>query len=318
MKQKKIVYILLSSVLIGLLIVGYYVQHYNNNRNIYTQKENIQNNKVKLVIDTENKDVLPKNSRTTKDKIDSKKLGDISIQGLADLNISGSGALSEKSLRRVKEKIGVEDIMDIDLRQEDHGFVNGMGISWFGENDQANKGIPRDTIISDEKSKLNEIIKNNYVSFDKLPKGKSINTISEINNPKSVQTEEELAKSLGMNYLRITVTDHEKPLDDQVDLFVETVRNLSQGTWLHFHCRGGAGRTTTFMAMYDMMKNSKNVSFNDIMKRQNLIGGSDLLSGEDEDGTQDRLDFMNMFYNYCKENQNGFQTSWSQWKENEK
>ncbi len=121
-----------------------------------------------------------------------------------------------------------------------------------------------------------------------------------------------------MNYLRITVTDHEKPLDDQVDLFVETVRNLSQGTWLHFHCRGGAGRTTTFMAMYDMMKNSKNVSFNDIMKRQNLIGGSDLLSGEDEDGTQDRLDFMNMFYNYCKENQNGFQTSWSQWKENEK
>ncbi|MDB2156188.1 phosphatase domain-containing putative toxin [Clostridium butyricum] len=318
MKQKKIVYILLSSVLIGLLIVGYYVQHYNNNRNIYTQKENIQNNKVKLVIDTENKDVLPKNFRTTKDKIDSKKLGDISIQGLADLNISGSGALSEKSLRRVKEKIGVEDIMDIDLRQEDHGFVNGMGISWFGENDQANKGIPRDTIISDEKSKLNEIIKNNYVSFDKLPKGKSINTISEINNPKSVQTEEELAKSLGMNYLRITVTDHEKPLDDQVDLFVETVRNLSQGTWLHFHCRGGAGRTTTFMAMYDMMKNSKNVSFNDIMKRQNLIGGSDLLSGEDEDGTQDRLDFMNMFYNYCKENQNGFQTSWSQWKENEK
>ncbi len=69
MKQKKIVYILLSSVLIGLLIVGYYVQHYNNNRNIYTQKENIQNNKVKLVIDTENKDVLPKNFRTTKDKI---------------------------------------------------------------------------------------------------------------------------------------------------------------------------------------------------------------------------------------------------------
>lgn len=149
--------------------------------------------------------------------------------------------------------------------------------------------------------------------FDTLPKGKSVNTISEINNPENVQTEEELAKSLGMSYLRITVTDHEKPLDDQVDLFVESVRNLPQDTWLHFHCRGGAGRTTTFMAMYDMMHNANNVSFEDIMKRQNLIGGSDLLKSEDKDESQDRSDFMNKFYDYCKENQDGFQTSWSQW-----
>ncbi|WP_242841893.1 fused DSP-PTPase phosphatase/NAD kinase-like protein [Clostridium beijerinckii] len=174
------------------------------------------------------------------------------------------------------------------------------------------------TIITDEKNKLNEISKDKHVAFDNLPKGKSINTISEINNPESVQTEEALSKSLGMGYLRITVTDHEKPLDDQVDLFVESVKNLPQDTWLHFHCRGGAGRTTTFMAMYDMMHNAKNVSFEDIMKRQTLIGESDLLKGEDQDESKDRSNFMNVFYNYCKDNKDGFQTSWSEWIKNNK
>ncbi|AGX44063.1 fused DSP-PTPase phosphatase/NAD kinase-like protein [Clostridium saccharobutylicum] len=313
MKNKKIIYII-GVVIIGALTSGYFIEHYYNiTKKTDIKTEGMQNSKINLVIDTENKDVLPKNFRTTKDEINSEKLGDTSLLGLSDLNISGSGALSEKGLAMIKEKIGNKITMDIDLRQEDHGFVNGMGISWFGKDDQANKGLSRDQIIADEKNKLNEISKNGYVMFDTLPKGKSVNTISEINNPENVQTEEELAKSLGMSYLRITVTDHEKPLDDQVDLFVESVINLPQDTWLHFHCRGGAGRTTTFMAMYDMMHNAKNVSFEDIMKRQNLIGGSDLLKSEDKDESQDRSDFINKFYDYCKENQDGFQTSWSQW-----
>jgi len=98
--------------------------------------------------------------------------------------------------------------------------------------------------------------------------------------------------------LRITVTDHRSPLDDQVDLFVQSVKNLPKETWLHFHCRGGAGRTTTFMSMYDMMHNAKNVSFEDIMKRQTLIGGSDLLNHEEEDKSETRSDFMNNFYSF--------------------
>ncbi|AGF55680.1 hypothetical protein B0P06_000212 [Clostridium saccharoperbutylacetonicum] len=314
MKKKKIIYIIGILIITGTLSAAFYVEHmYKANKSIDTKAESIQNGKVNLVIDTENKAVLPKNFRTTKDKINSEKAGDVNLAGMSDLNISGSGALSEKGLAMIKEKIGSKSIIDVDLRQEDHGFVNGMGISWFGDNDQANKGISRDQIIADEKNKLNGISKDKHVAFDKLPKGKSINTISEINNPESVQTEEELAKSLGMSYLRITVTDHEKPLDDQVDLFVGSVKNLQQDTWLHFHCRGGAGRTTTFMAMYDMMHNAKNVSFEDIMKRQTLIGGSDLLKGEDQDESQDRSNFMEEFYNYCKDDKDEFQTSWSEW-----
>jgi len=317
MKKKKIMYIMGALVIVGALSSAYYVEHYyEGNTSIVTKTESAQSSKVNLVIDTENKDVLPKNFRTTNDTINSEKAGNINLAGISDLNISGSGALSEKGLAIIKEKIVNRPIIDIDLRQEDHGFINGMGISWFGENDGANKGLTREQVIADEKDKLNQISQDKHITFDQLPKGKSINTIKEINNPESVQTEEELAKDLGMAYLRITVTDHEKPLDDQVDLFVESVINLPKETWLHFHCRGGAGRTTTFMAMYDMIHNAKNVSFEDIMKRQTLIGGSDLLNGDDEDKNQIRPDFMKMFYNYCKDNQDGFQTSWSQWLKN--
>ena len=319
MKKKKIIYIIGILVIAGALSATFYVKHtYKSNKSIDTKAESIQNGKVNLVIDTENKDVLPKKFRTTKDTVKSEQAGNINLTGMSDLNISGSGALSEKSLSMIKEKIGNKPIIDVDLRQEDHGFINGMGISWFGENDEANKGLTREQVIADEKDKLNQIAQNKHVEFDQLPNGKSINTIKEINNPESVQTEEELANKLGMSYLRITVTDHGNPSDDQVDLYIKSVKDLPNETWLHFHCRGGAGRTTTFMAMYDMMHNAKNVSYEDIMKRQTLIGGSDLINGDYEDKSQIRTDFMNMFYNYCKDNKDGFQTSWSEWLKNNK
>jgi protein-tyrosine phosphatase len=319
MEKKKIACVIGALVIVGGLGTTYYLNNFTKgNTNTATKKQVIQSSKVNLIIDTENKAVLPKKFRTTKDKISSDKVGTINLKGLSDLNMSGSGALSEKGLAAIKDKIGNRAILDVDLRQEDHGFVNGMGISWFGKNDDANKGLTRDQIISDEKNKLNKISQDKHVTFDQLKNGKSINVLKEINDPQKVQTEEELAKTLGISYLRITVTDHEKPLDEQVDLFVKSVTNLPQDTWLHFHCRGGAGRTTTFMSMYDMMHNAKNVSYEDIMKRQTLIGGSDLLKGEDEDKTQSRPDFMKTFYNYCKDNNDGFKTSWSQWLKNKK
>lgn len=40
-----------------------------------------------------------------------------------------------------------------------------------------------------------------------------------------------------------------------------------------FHCEAGEGRTTAYMAMYDMMKNP-DVSLKDILYRQHLLGGN--------------------------------------------
>jgi Protein-tyrosine phosphatase. len=118
-----------------------------------------------------------------------------------------------------------------------------------------------------------------------------------------------------MDYIRVTVTDTERPEDDMVDYFVKKVRKLPEDTWLHFHCKAGMGRTTTFMAMYDMMKNSKKVSLEDIMERQELLGGVKLLKpvGGKESESQKRSDFLRQFYQYTKENNDNFKTSWSQW-----
>lgn len=92
-------------IITGTLSAAFYVEHmYKANKSIDTKAESIQNGKVNLVIDTENKAVLPKNFRTTKDKINSEKAGDVNLAGMSDLNISGSGALSEKGLAMIKEK----------------------------------------------------------------------------------------------------------------------------------------------------------------------------------------------------------------------
>lgn len=317
--NKKLKHLLNTIVIIGVIGVMF-----NNTivlASTKTQQVSQNSTNVKLVIDKDNQKVLPKNFRMSSDPISKQLAGDVNFNGLADLNESGSGALSENSIKMIKEKFKVnkkiKNIIDVDLRQETHGFVEGMSISWFGERDQANINKKRADIIKDEKDKLEKIKKDKYVAFDKLKEGKSVNTIPEIVNPKKVQTEKELVEAQRIDYLRLTVTDHLKPKDDQIDLFLEETRKIStKDTWVHFHCRGGVGRTTTFMAMYDMMHNAKQVTFEDIMKRQVLIGGSDILKKDAEGnkiGDENRADFLKQFYQYCRQNNDNFKTSWSDW-----
>ena len=118
-----------------------------------------------------------------------------------------------------------------------------------------------------------------------------------------------------MSYIRIPVTDKEKPSDDMVDYFVQFVQSLPQNTWVHFHCEEGMGRTTTFMVMYDIMKNAKRVSLDDIMNRQVLIGGQDLLDDKvnTTKNAKERTEFIQEFYKYALQNNDNFKTTWSQW-----
>ncbi|WP_253205673.1 phosphatase domain-containing protein [Clostridium estertheticum] len=312
------------TIITGLLVGSYCLQRgtFNNIALDSTKNQVSQNNtNVKLVIDKDNQTILPKNFRMSSDPISKQSAANVNLKGLANLNESGSGSLSENGLKMIKDKFKankkIKNIIDVDLRQEAHGFVEGMSISWFGEKDQANINKKNYDIIRDEKDKLEKIKKDKYVAFDKLKEGKSVNTIPEILNPKKVQTERELAESQKIHYLRLTISDHLKPKDDQVDLFVKETQKISTNdTWLHLHCRGGVGRTTTFMAMYDMINNAKQVSFEDIIQRQVLIGGSDILKKDAEgnkNGDENRADFLKQFYQYSKQNNDKFKTSWSDW-----
>jgi Inositol hexakisphosphate len=107
------------------------------------------------------------------------------------------------------------------------------------------------------------------------------------------------------------VSDHCRPTDDMVDRFVTFVHGLPANAWLHFHCHGGDGRTTTFMALYDMIRNAQNISLDDTVARQSLIGQYHLFSGKSEVETL-RAAFITAFYSYVKEG--GYATmSWTEW-----
>jgi hypothetical protein len=68
------------------------------------------------------------------------------------------------------------------------------------------------------------------------------------------------------------------------------------------------------MAMYDMVRNARTVSMNDIMQRQVAVGGKDLLApAAGDDNKAERVQFLQQFYDYAKTNRDGFQTSFSAW-----
>jgi protein-tyrosine phosphatase len=104
-----------------------------------------------------------------------------------------------------------------------------------------------------------------------------------------------------------------------VDRFILAVRALPADGWVHFHCRAGKGRTTTFITLYDMLRNAGRVSLEDIVHRQSLlIGDYNLLELAGQSGwkaglASERADFVRAFYDYARANPGGSQQMWSEW-----
>jgi protein tyrosine phosphatase len=266
-----------------------------------------------LVIDSLDESVLPRNFRlsTSNDHLSVSKIG------LNELKASASGQFTKKSLELAKMSIPSQEILIIDLRQESHGFINDMAISWYGKDknwENLNKSL--EFILSDEINRLNNTAKEKTALIH-FKKNKAPPLNVEINR---IYTEKELVESLNLNYKRLPITDHVKPNSSQVDQFVKLISSefiKPEKKWVHFHCAAGRGRSTTFIAIYDMMLNSSKVSFDDIIVRQAEIGGKDLAESFDSRDWRyqhglERLDFLKQFYKYCLDNPS-FQKSWSEW-----
>ncbi|MCR1952043.1 hypothetical protein NSA50_13420 [Clostridium sp. DSM 100503] len=243
---------------------------------------------VNLVEDSANNNSLPHHFRKIPDEITLKKNQDINLKGLDKLNMSGSAQFSESALSLIKDSIPDNfSIISVDLRQESHGFINGIAVSWKNSDNSANKGLSLPEVLSTENKLLKSIKLGTPITF---------HNNKETVVPKSVQSELELTKSKEIGYVRIPVTDGQVPTDDMVDYFIDFVNKLPDNAWLHFHCKAGIGRTTTFMIMYDIMKNYKDVSLNDIIKRQVVLSkmsdknAQDFYSGN-------HFKFLNNFYN---------------------
>lgn len=268
------------------------------------------------------RDKLPRNFRTTDDAIENKEGVAQTLAGLKALRASGSAEFTAKGLGLMLKRLpGTVTI--IDLRQEDHVFVNGLPVSWMATNNWANVGKTREEIIAGEQARVAGLKLGSVVDIndDSVKKKNNSTAKPEPVTIGDAKTEEETVLASGAHYLRIPVTDHARPLDEAVDRFVLSVRSLPEGGWVHFHCRAGRGRTTTFMALYDMLRNASAVSLDDIVNRQSLLAGDyDLLGKEKDSGASwksgvsaDRADFVRAFYDYAKSNPGGRPLLWSEW-----
>lgn len=275
------------------------------NENVYAEAS--EDNNVHLILEASTSEkTIPKNFRKTSDLTTIKDNKNLNLNGLDKLNISGSQQFSEFNLPLLVKAIGTSmPITVIDLRQESHGFINGLAVSWANQKNNANEGLSREQVLADEASKLKGIKLNEPMSFYNKP--------NLIIVPIKVQDENELTKSNSLSYSRITVRDGGIPSDEMVDYFVGLVKSAYENSWLHFHCKAGVGRTTEFMIMYDMIKNSKGASADDIINRQLALAkfnDSNINSFKNKE----RMDFLNKFYEYSKSNGDSFNTKWSEWK----
>lgn len=115
------------------------------------------------------------------------------------------------------------------------------------------------------------------------------------------------------------ITDHGVPTFAAVDEVVDAIRDARRSdALLYTHCAGGDGRTTTVMAMADMLQNAAGgISFDEIMNRQAAIGGEDLTETT-KPGTvgtlqKARLEMLRHFYSSAQDNPNGEPKSFRDW-----
>jgi hypothetical protein len=186
---------------------------------------------------------------------------------------SGSHQLNAQRLGEILEFEVVEhyhpsNIFLVDLRQEAHGFFDGVAVSWYADNDFANVGQPLSWIVEDEAARL-AMLENKTTQVFEIDKHPPDNRIQQRVAPKSYQeiavakayTEATFTASLNntigcaVTYVRMPATDHCAPMDAALDQLRDLWTKIAAepAAWVHFHCHGGDGRTTTFLALFDML-----------------------------------------------------------------
>ena len=248
-------------------------------------------------------------------------------KGLKHSWISGSAAPSAKGFKTIIEQIKkitnkkVKNIIDVDLRQESHVYLNNNAINLTTQYNWINQGKTDQEALVSEENWLNSLAQQSSVSDVLTPDQFKLGQFSEGTNipVQSLENEKRVAENVGLQYIRLMVSDHMAPNDETVDKFVDLVKTLPPQTWLHVHCRGGAGRSTTFMALYDMLKNADRVSFNDIINRQAAVSPYyNLFDIDRKDPNltiyyKKRLQFLAQFYQFATDSLRGYAGNWSDW-----
>lgn len=239
-----------------------------------------------LIIDTNKQQPLPSNFRI-----------------IPSLNISGSAQFHPSQVENIKKSINKEDIYIVDLRQEPHGFINNIAVRHYNPDTVLNKGLTSAETLADEKSRFEAITPGSKINIYNK-KGKLKDTIT----VETSETESDLVKKHGLNYILFAVRDGHIPTPEVVDEFVEFVKTTPKTTHLHFHCAHGKGRTTTFMALFQMMNNENGKTLDEILEEQLDAGGIVLTKNVK------RAEFLQSFYDYTLQNsKDNYKVPYSKW-----
>jgi protein-tyrosine phosphatase len=252
---------------------------------------------------------LPRNLRLVP-----KKDNSVSFKSVPVARISGSAQFSEAAFHEMLQEYALEPekLIVFDLRQESHGMVNGIPVSWTdGIHNFVNLDKTAKEIEADEQQKLKQVSQAGTIVVDPFDKNVAKFAVN------ATKTEREIVESVGATYIRLPVVDHCRPTDQIIDQFIEIVKILPKDKWLHFHCKGGKGRTTTFMSFLDIMNKSDRMTFDEIIAYQSSLGGQDLhdfnkISQVRSDAAEERLELLRKFYAYYRAVPK-LDKSWSQW-----
>ena len=237
------------------------------------------------------------------------------------VHMSGSAQFSAGQFHdlaeTLREKVPGEQVYVIDLREESHAFLNGIAVSWYGSNNQVNKGMPLEDVLADEKARFGALPGQTIQVYKKSSRKKKADGSSSSRKSEAqitvetVMYEQELAEQEGFGYLRIPVTDHTFPTPDEVDMFINFVKSIDPNhSHLHFHCHAGRGRTGIYMMLYDKMRNP-GLSDETIIERQVSTGSSNPMKGSED---PDAAKLMPLLFRYVEENQAaGYPVAWSEW-----
>ena len=225
------------------------------------------------------------------------------LRDIPTLNISGSAQFTKDQLLNLKNYINKDNICIVDLRQESHGMINDLAISFLNPYKDLNNGFTTEQTIKAENSLLNKIKIGNTIQLYKHT-GIFIKDIT----VDFISNESQLVTEADMQYKRFAVKDNSAPTPDIVDEFVEFIKNKPDDIHLHFHCAAGKGRTTSFMVMYQAMKNNSNLTLEQLLSYQYNIGGVNLHDNNIQ------YNFLEDFCNYVQKNKDSnYSISYSQW-----